>query len=173
MLYQHLEFHHTFTIVDPVNRLDKIMRWARVGHLPRRVRRLPRWSLSTYEHCSFWLQTKQFHVIIHTLPPSLPAPTHTSTFLQADTQSCSKCPNHHNLPCLTTCLSNMHGRGVWEFDNTRDAESFFNIFVLFHENPKETRVILARSCKQGIWYIWRWARNRTGNPFLRKRDLTH
>ena len=42
--------------------------------------------------CPFRLETKQFHVIIHTLSPSLPAYAHTSppaifTFMQADTQS--------------------------------------------------------------------------------------
>ena len=58
-------------------------------------------------------KTKQFHVIIHTFSPSLPAPTlhfhfipATSIFLQSDTQSstllCSRCPNHLNLPCITT-----------------------------------------------------------------------
>ena len=30
------------------------------------------------EYCPFRLQPKQFHVIFHTLSPSLPAPTHTS-----------------------------------------------------------------------------------------------
>ena len=63
------------------------------------------------EYFQFRLQPKHgklFHVIFHTLSPSLPAPTpaHTShpvtpTFLQADTQSstplCSICPNHLNL----------------------------------------------------------------------------
>ena len=57
------------------------------------------------------VQTKLIHIIIYTLSPSLPAlPAHltpaTTTFLQADTQSSphlrSTCPNHHNLPRLTT-----------------------------------------------------------------------
>ena len=46
----------------------------------------------------------------HSLQVFLPLPTHltpaTSTFLQADTQSSTllsfRCPNHHNLPNLTT-----------------------------------------------------------------------
>ena len=58
-----------------------------------RVRRLPIWSPSTYLwNCPFRVQTKHFHVIIHTFSPSLPIPPPKphpcpSTFLQADTQS--------------------------------------------------------------------------------------
>ena len=48
--------------------------------------------------------------VLHTFKPSLPLPAHftpaTTTFLQADTQSSpllrSTCPNHLNLPRLTT-----------------------------------------------------------------------
>ena len=65
------------------------------------------------EYRPFRMQTKHFHVIIHTLFPSLPIPPltlhltpATSTFLQADTQSSTllrfRCPNHLNLPRLTT-----------------------------------------------------------------------
>ena len=66
------------------------------------------------EYRPFRLPTRQFHVVIHTFSPSLPIPpltSHpchgaTSTFLQTDTQSstliCSRCPNHLNLPNLTT-----------------------------------------------------------------------
>ena len=52
---------------------------------------------------------RPFHVI-HTFSPSLPAPAHTlhpchlhtSTGTQSSTFLCSRCPNHLNLPCLTT-----------------------------------------------------------------------
>ena len=69
--------------------------------------------LHTYipEHCPFKVQTELIHVIFtHSLQVFLPLPLFfsptTSTFLQADTQSSpllrSTCPNHLNLPPLTT-----------------------------------------------------------------------
>ena len=83
--------------------------------LPRsaRVRRSSRSEASPHipEHCPFRMQTKHLHIILHTFIPSLPFPPltsrpATSTFLQADSQSStllrSRCPNHLNLPHLTT-----------------------------------------------------------------------
>ena len=60
--------------------------------------------------CSFRLQPKQFHVTCLTLSQVfLPLPTHltpATTFLHSITQSStplqSSCPNHINLPHLTT-----------------------------------------------------------------------
>ena len=63
------------------------------------------------EHCPFRVQTQLIHIILYTFSPSLPAPTCTSHpchhhISTADTQSSpllrSTCPNHLNLPHLTT-----------------------------------------------------------------------
>ena len=84
--------------------------------LPRsaRVRRFSRYEVSPHipEHYPFRVQTQLIHIILHTFSPksSCPYPAHltpaTTTFLQADTQSSpllrSTCPNHLNLPRLTT-----------------------------------------------------------------------
>ena len=65
------------------------------------------------------MQTKQFHVIPNTLFPCLPTPSPTSRPLhhhplQADTQSStllrSRCPNHLNLPRLTTSATQLMPR---------------------------------------------------------------
>ena len=49
--------------------------WKFLPHSPR-VRCLPQYEVSPHilEHCPFRLQTKQFHVIIYTLPTSSPCP---------------------------------------------------------------------------------------------------
>ena len=90
--------HHQTSIFPRSSRVRRSSRNEAPPHIP--------------EHCPFRVQTKRLHIILHTLIPSLPPstrtshPCHTTTFLQADTQSPSflrsTCPNHLNLPRLTT-----------------------------------------------------------------------
>ena len=60
------------------------------------------------EYCPFRMQTKHFHLIIRLLSKSslLRLTPAISIYLKANTKSstflCSRCPNHLNLPCLTT-----------------------------------------------------------------------
>ena len=81
--------------------------------LPRsvRVRRFSRYKVSSHipKHYPFRVQTQLIHIIIHTFSPSLPAPTRTShpRHKQISTGRHpiilrSTCPNHLNLPRLTT-----------------------------------------------------------------------
>ena len=79
-----------------------------------RVRRLPRYEASSHilEHCPIRVKTcKLVRVFFYTFSPCLPTSAQvltpaTTKFLQADTQSSpflrSTCPNHLNLPRLTT-----------------------------------------------------------------------
>ena len=79
-----------------------------------RVRCFSRYEFSPHipEHHPFRVQTRLLHILLslYTLPLSCPylhiSPSPPPTFLQADTQSSpllrSTCPNHLNLPCLTT-----------------------------------------------------------------------
>ena len=70
------------------------------------------------------MQTKQFHVIPNTLFPCLPTPSPTSRPLHhqpsasADTQSStllrSRCPNHLNLPRLTTSATQLIPRRLYK-----------------------------------------------------------
>ena len=74
-----------------------------------RVRCLP-FKSKIPEYYLFCLQTKQFHVLPHTISPSFPSSALNLqpaifVFLQTNTHSFtffySRCSNHLNLPCLT------------------------------------------------------------------------
>ena len=77
------------------------------------------------EYCPSRLQTKQFHVILHTFCPSLPAPTlhpchlHISTGRhQSSILLCSRYPNYLNLHHICTTLNTKNTLKILQWHST-------------------------------------------------------
>ena len=150
-LYCHHHHHHHLFLKRPF-----VPRWARVGcssHI---------WSPSAHPWTlPIQTGTQQFHVIFHTLSPILPAYAHTSRPCHHHISTgghpvCSKCPNHLNLPHLTTSAT------LGTPEDCTNLHCTFCPSVTLHTSISPSYAPLSPDCKLSAFtytytymYMWR------------------